>query len=278
MTLNISNIKDRIGIDFGSKMLIEDAVDFSLKFNFKFIDIRIGDNGNSFKSFDKKRILFVLNLFERYGLNLGLHSLSAVNMAETAPYLKEAVDCYIKTYIDLAQKLNAQWVEVHAGYHFTEDYQSRIKAALDRLYRMADYAAQRGVTLFLENMNPEPKNAEVHYLASDIEETKYFFDNLNHENVFWSYTVNHAHILPEGIQGFYKKLGNKRLGEVRLADNNGDKEQHLFPGKGNIDFNKLFKMIENDGFKGHYMLAFGSPRDMVSGRDYLINQLRKDIF
>ena len=32
-------------------------------------------------------------------------------------------------------------------------------------------------------------------------------------------------------------------------------------------------MFENDGFKGHYMLAFGNHNDMKSGRDYLIEQL-----
>jgi hypothetical protein len=37
----------------------------------------------------------------------------------------------------------------------------------------------------------------------------------------------------------------------------------------------MFQMIENDGFKGHYMLAFGSHNDMREGRDYLIEQLKK---
>ena len=38
--------------------------------------------------------------------------------------------------------------------------------------------------------------------------------------------------------------------------------------------NKMFQMFENDGFKGHYMLAFGNHDDMRVGRNFLIDQLK----
>ena len=273
MSINLKNIKNRIGIDLGASIAIEDGLIYASNEDFRFVDIRIGDVKNKFESFDKYRISKVRNLIESKDLIIGLHTLSAVNMAEFAPYLSEAVDDYIKSYIDVAKLIDANWVEVHAGFHFTGDYERRKLAGLERLKRMGDYAAKQGVKLFLENMNPEPVNAEVHYLACDVEETRFYFDNLPHENISWSYTVNHAHIIPVGIEGFYNAFGGKRLAEVRLADNKGDKEEHLQPGKGNIDFNKMFQMFENDGFKGHYMLAFGNHNDMKSGRDFLIEQL-----
>ena len=273
MSINLKNIKNRIGIDLGASIAIEDGLIYASNADFRFVDIRIGDVKNKFESFDQHRISKVRNLIESKDLIIGLHTLSAVNMAEFAPYLSEAVDDYIKSYIDVAKLIDANWVEVHAGFHFTGDYERRKLAGLERLKRMGDYAAKQGVKLFLENMNPEPVNAEVHYLACDVEETRFYFDNLPHENISWSYTVNHAHIIPVGIEGFYNAFGGKRLAEVRLADNKGDKEEHLQPGKGNIDFNKMFQMFENDGFKGHYMLAFGNHNDMKSGRDYLIEQL-----
>lgn len=273
MSINLKNIKNRIGIDLGASIAIEDGLIYASNADFRFVDIRIGDVKNKFESFDKYRISKVRNLIETKDLIIGLHTLSAVNMAEFAPYLSEAVDDYIKSYIDVAKLIDANWVEVHAGFHFTGDYERRKLAGLERLKRMGDYAAKQGVKLFLENMNPEPVNAEVHYLACDVEETRFYFDNLPHENISWSYTVNHAHIIPVGIEGFYNAFGGKRLAEVRLADNKGDKEEHLQPGKGNIDFKKMFQMFENDGFKGHYMLAFGNHNDMKSGRDYLIEQL-----
>jgi sugar phosphate isomerase/epimerase len=64
-------------------------------------------------------------------------------------------------------------------------------------------------------------------------------------------------------------MGLARAGEIRLADNRGEVEEHLYPGKGTIDFRRLFQRIEGAGFRGHYMCAFGSLDDMLRGRDDL---------
>lgn len=57
-------------------------------------------------------------------------------------------------------------------------------------------------------------------------------------------------------------------GEVRLADNLGDREVHLNPGQGNIDFTALFQRLELSGYQQHYMMAFGSLEDKLAGREY----------
>jgi sugar phosphate isomerase/epimerase len=52
------------------------------------------------------------------------------------------------------------------------------------------------------------------------------------------------------------------------------KEEHLQPGKGDMDFGKLFKRVEGKGFKGHYMNAFGTLDDMLAGREYQLEKAR----
>ena len=32
----------------------------------------------------------------------------------------------------------------------------------------------------------------------------------------------------------------------------------------------MFRRLEGGGYRGHYMLAFGSPEDMLEGREVLI--------
>jgi sugar phosphate isomerase/epimerase len=64
-------------------------------------------------------------------------------------------------------------------------------------------------------------------------------------------------------------MGVDRIGEVRLADNKGDKEEHLFPGDGTIDFGAMFRALEARGYRGHYTCAFGSLDDMLRGRDII---------
>jgi acyl-CoA dehydrogenase len=85
----------------------------------------------------------------------------------------------------------------------------------------------------------------------------------------WSFTVNHATLVPEGIDGFLETLPLERLGEVRLADNNGEYEVHLFPGEGIIDFEALFARLHALGYAGPYTVAFGSLKDMLRGREQL---------
>src|SRR6266852_9369058 len=82
-----------------------------------------------------------------------------------------------------------------------------------------------------------------------------------------SFTVNHAHLVPEGIDGFVDALDMARVAEVRLADcfRNGH-EVHLKPGQGDLDFAR----VEGTGFRGHYMNAFGSLDYMLIGRDDLV--------
>ena len=65
--------------------------------------------------------------------------------------------------------------------------------------------------------------------------------------------MNHAHLVPEGIDGFIDAMDIGRCDEVRIADCFGDKEVHLRPGDGNIDFGHVFKRLEDAGFQGHCM-------------------------
>ena len=262
----MAGMLQRIGIDLGASMPIEEALVWAGANGVPSVDIRIGDSSNPFGSFDAAKVAAIRDLKDRNSVHLALHTLSAVNAAEFAPFLSEAVDSYLECYVDLAARLDASWIVVHAGYHFTDDFVRRREAGLDRLARLAERARAKKVSLLLENMNPGPADAEVHYLAHDVEECRFYFDRLDPEVIRWSFTANHAHMLPAGIAGFFEAFGADRLGEVRLADNRGGKEEHLRPGDGNIDFPAMFAMIEGSGFTGPYTLAFGSREDMLDGR------------
>ncbi len=200
------------------------------------LDVCADSPPNELGSFEQDRVRNVRVALERHGIRLGLHTLSAVNVAETSPFLREAVDAYLRAYIDLAKALGAGWIVVHAGYHFTSDFERRKRTALERLQRAAAWAERAGVLLLLENMNREPPDAEVRYLGHDVAECRYFFDQLTSPNLGWAYTVNHAHMLPKGILGFTRLFDLGRCGEVRLADNRGNREEHLYPGAGHDRF------------------------------------------
>lgn len=262
-------LESRIGVDVGRRVSAEKALDWAEENGVRYIDVQLDLDPNPLLEM-KGRADGIRAARERSGIHLGLHTLSAVNIAEVSAYMRDAVDEYLRTYIDLCKMTGAEWVVVHAGYHFTADYKLRREAALERLKRACGYAEENGVTLLLENMNREPNDAEVKYLGSTLEECQYYFSELDSPNLQWSFTANHAHLWPEiGIAGFLDGLDFSRCREVRLADCRGHVEEHLKPGEGTIDFGDMFKRIEGLGYQGHYMNAWGSLDDMLQGRHYL---------
>lgn len=269
-------LRDRIGVDLGRRMRLEDGIEWAGRNGVRHIDVQLDTAPNAFTSFDAERARGVRAACERHGVQLGLHTLSAVNVAEYSPVMSEAVDEYIKGYIDAAPRLGAGWIVVHAGYHFTADVEMRMRAGLERLKRMVEYAGRRGARLLLENLNKEPKDAEVHYLAHTVEEWRHYYEAIDSPAFALSFTANHAHLLPDGVEGFVDAIPMERVAEVRLADcwRNGH-EVHLRPGEGDFDFGDMFRRVEAKGFKGHYMNAFGSPDDMLAARDYLAARARE---
>jgi sugar phosphate isomerase/epimerase len=258
---------DRIGIDIGRKLPLEEAVDWAAKHDVRIIDIQLDTGANVVTRIDGARAHAIRRSCDHHDIRLGLHTLSAVNVAEYAPLVADAVDAYLKAYIDAAVLLGAEWIVVHAGFHFSTDVAQRMQSGLDRLRRAADYAEQKAVLLLLENLNKEPADAEVHYLAHTIEEWRWFYEQLDCSALQLSFTANHAHLVPEGVVGFIDTMPLPRVREVRLADcfRHG-REEHLNPGQGDFDFRSLFRTLESRGYTGHYMNAFGSLNDMLNAR------------
>jgi sugar phosphate isomerase/epimerase len=265
------NLSDRIGVDVGRKLPLEDAVAWAGAHGVRFIDVQLDTGANAMTAIDDERAAALRAACERHGVHLGLHTSSAVNVAEYAPYVGGAVERYLEAYVDAAGRLGAEWIVMHAGFHFTADREQRMQAGRERLQRVAAYAERKGAFILLENLNKEPVEAEVHYLAHTVEEWRYYFGAIGSPAFRLSFTVNHAHLVPEGIAGFVDALDMNRVEEVRLADcfRNGH-EVHLAPGRGDLDFRDMFQRIEAKGFRGHYMNAFGSLDDMLRGRDVLV--------
>ena len=264
-------LRDRIGIDVGRRLKLEDAVAWATRHQVRYIDIQLDTAPNLVTTIDDARAAGIRAACERAGIHLGLHTSSAVNVAEYAPYVGEAVERYLHAYVDICPKLGAEWIVIHAGFHFTSDREARMQAGLDRLRRIVDYAEQKKVLILLENLNKEPTEAEVHYLAHTIDEWCFYFERISSPAFMLSFTANHAHLVPEGIAGFVDALDMGRVCEVRLADcfRNGH-EVHLKPGAGDLDFADLFRRLEGKGFTGHYMNAFGSLDDMLEARENLV--------
>ena len=192
-------LRERIGVDLGGRRRLEDGLAWAAANGVYYVDMCLEgapDHPNAPATWTPERVAALRTACERHGIHLGLHSASAVNVAETSPLLTDAAERYLETYIHLAGRLGAEWIVVHGGYHFTGDYAARRAASLERLQRAAALAERAGARLLLENLNREPEHAEIRYLAHDLEECREYFGRIRSPSLGWAFTVNHAHLVP----------------------------------------------------------------------------------
>ena len=255
---------------------VEDALVWATAKEYHYLEFNADREPNHLFSWNDERVKAVRATCDNSDIHLGLHTLSAVNVAEFSPYVSEAIDEYHRGYIDLAARLKCEWIVVHSGFYQGGAIEARMAAAVEHLQKASDYAEKRDVLLLLENHNREPKDAEMHYFTHNIEECRYYFDRLQSSHLGWAFNVGHANLVPEGVNGFLDEFGIERIGQIRLCDNRGDVEGDMRPGDGNIDFASLFRRLRSEGYEGHYNLGFGSREAELEARDELAERYGED--
>jgi sugar phosphate isomerase/epimerase len=133
--------------------------------------------------------------------------------------------------------------------------------------RATEWAEERGIDIYFENHNKEPDEAEIHYLPRDVAETRLFFEAIDSPRFKWAFNAGHAHLVPDGFDGFLDAFGVARIGQVRLNDTHGRYEEHLNPGEGIVDFRRVFRRLTETGYTGPFTLDFGDSEDRAAWRD-----------
>ena len=251
---------------FASPAPLEESIRWAVDHGFARVDFNADAPANYPHTFTPARALAVRDLLARHGVTLGLHTLSAVNMAEITPVMHAAADQYLRQNFELAAALGAAYVICHGGYHFGGDREARFAAALGRMRRAVGWAEELGLDIYFENHNKEPDEAEIHYLPRDVAETRRFFEAIESPRFKWAFNVGHAHLVPDGFDGFLDAFGVANIGQVRLNDTHGRYEEHLVPGQGIVDFRHVFRRLADLGYSGPFTLDFGTAEERAAWR------------
>jgi sugar phosphate isomerase/epimerase len=260
---------ERFGTNAPRTHLIEHSLRRAAENRFYGVDFNADASPNGPDDFDDARVRTVRDLCERHNIRLAIHTSSAVNNAEVAPHVADAVDAYLRDNVELAARLGCVGVIVHGGFHFG-DVDRRRDAAIARLQRLLLVAEAHQMPLWFENHNVEPDQAEIHYIPDNVAEHRWFMEapGLKDHPLFrWTFNVGHAELVPDKTQGFLDTFGVARMAQVRLCDNPGTYEQHLVPGQGVIDFPTVFRLLDEAGYTGPLSLDFGTDADKVRIRD-----------
>jgi sugar phosphate isomerase/epimerase len=144
----------------------------------------------------------------------------------------DAVD-EVKRALEVAERIPFQYLIQHMGSGRQSADPRKLDAAFESLENLSNFAKHRGVTIALENKADE----------LGCPATLHQFIRQTHLQVKFCFDTGHAHI--EGGVGPGFELMRERVVSVHVHDNHGDKDEHLLPSEGTIDWDEAFAAFKS---------------------------------
>jgi len=182
---------------------------------------------------------------EEYGL--ALHSLHAPTQRDLAPGREsgfpisisdpervrriDAVD-EVKRALEVAERIPFRYLIQHIGNNRQAADGRSFDAAFNSLEHLVVFAKNRGVTIAVENTPGEfgcAASLQQFVKETHLKDLRYCFD------------IGHAHI-DTGVAASLE-LMHERIVTTHLHDNHGEKDEHLLPGEGTIDWDAAMKTL-----------------------------------
>ena len=136
----------------------------------------------------------------------------------------DAVD-EMKRALDVAERIPFHYFALHLATGHQAADPRKFDAAFNSLEHLAIFAKERGVTIALQNTPNELGSPSS--LAQFIKETHL-------HNVVFCFDIGHAHIEGGATEGYH--LMRDRIAYAHIHDNHGEKDEHLLPYEGTIDW------------------------------------------
>jgi len=143
----------------------------------------------------------------------------------------DAVD-EVKRALEVAERIPFRYLVQHMGSGRQEADPRKFDAAFTSLEHLAVFAKQRGVTIALENKPDE--------LGSPASLVK-FIRETHLSLLRFCFDTGHAHVESGVADGF--ELMRERVVTTHVHDNHGEKDEHLLPYEGSIDWDAMLGAI-----------------------------------
>jgi sugar phosphate isomerase/epimerase len=184
---------------------------------------------------------------------------------------KEYVFRFIQGAIDLAKRLGCYAVTIPTGSKAADAglWQENAGISAHSIRKLADDAAEKGIRLTLEAPH-------IGTLAENVDETRRFFQLLQDPRVACTFDTSHvARGNPAPVPQSISTIGAE-IGHVHLRDCIGE-NNHLTPGKGEIDFRGVLLELNKIGYAEAIILELEGENSQQAATElaYAINYLRQ---
>ncbi len=155
-----------------------------------------------------------------------------LNIAATEKRDRIAAMDEIKRALEVAEQVPFQFLVQHVGVGNEESNEYKLEAAMTSLEHLHAFAKPLGVQLLVENIPNELSTPES---LIDLLRAGRFTD------IGICFDLGHAHLLTSVPQAF--ETMKERIRSTHVHDNNRDRDSHLWPGDGSIDWKEAMGLL-----------------------------------
>lgn len=165
---------------------------------------------------------------------------------------------YVKKEVEISQKINAPLI-IHGGCIVEPKLIVKAKKIALNNYvtsikELAEYAGERGVDIYLENLSNYKNYRPFHYIFTHMDEYSYVLDKLEaYSNVHLFFDIGHANVCGGEMVDVINNFHNKIKG-ISFSNNNGIQDQHFGIHDGTIDYEPVMASIYKNNWQG--LIAF----------------------
>ncbi|HEY6351581.1 MAG TPA: sugar phosphate isomerase/epimerase family protein [Candidatus Angelobacter sp.] len=145
----------------------------------------------------------------------------------------EAMD-EIKRALEVAESIPFHFLVQHIGLVNEYDDGRKFEAALSSIEHLRAFARPLGVNLLVENIPNE---------LSTPEKLMELIKALHYDDLGVCFDTGHAHIMSSVHQAF--RVLEDRIRSTHVHDNQGDRDAHLWPAAGSIDWNQTMQSLQS---------------------------------
>lgn len=199
------------------------------------------------------------NLLENENVEPTVHaSFFDLNMGSYYPKVRDFTVDRIKQSIDFSSSIKSNLITVHPGYFNIPEHEKLWKKLKQKFHETLtecnEFAKERGVKIGLENIQVP------YFFYSNFEELASFTQN--RENIYITLDIGHNYLLkkknqvknPEKEISKEIKEFKKSISHIHLHDNHGNRDEHLPPGDGEINFDPIIETLVEIGYENNIVV------------------------
>ncbi|MBV8892258.1 MAG: sugar phosphate isomerase/epimerase [Acidobacteria bacterium] len=145
----------------------------------------------------------------------------------------EAMD-EIKRALEIAEQIPFRFLVQHLGVGNESFSEHKFEAAMTSIEHLRAFAKPLGVRILLENIPNEMSTPDK--LIDFIQKTHF-------DDVGVCFDVGHAHLMSSVPEAF--ETLKTYIHSTHVHDNHKDKDAHLWPGKGNINWSETMQLLRS---------------------------------